>query len=484
MLQSTKLQTGLARFFIAAPTRTLSILIILAGLVLSLAFNLPGHMSYDSVLQLAQGRTGVYNEWHPPVMAWLLGVFDGLVRGTGLFVVFNSLLLYGALIALVLLTPRPSWASPVLALALVATPDWLIYPGTVWKDVLFAASALAGFAALAWAEARWAHRRQRLALVAAAFVLLSLATLARQNGAVVLPIAAMALSWMAARQAPAGSRIAAAARYGLVPALCAVTLIAGAAEALHARGDGEPAQAEEVADLQAYDLAGALRLDPGLKLDVLAAGAPGLERLLRTEAAAAYTPERIDPLTAMPDLQTALFDAPGGLVTRQWLQLIARHPLLYLQTRAMDFRWLLLTPNIDSCVAFFVGVEGPEPWISQLHMTNYKRPQDEALEAYGDVLTPTPLFWHGLYALGAVALLILLLRRRAPGDLAIAALLASALAFAASFFVISVACDYRYLYFLDVAAMGAGLYWAARAPWMELRDWLQRRHGRQPGLRA
>src|SRR6202000_2161818 len=35
-----------------------------------LALNAPGQLSYDSVTQLADGRTGHYNSWHPPLMAW------------------------------------------------------------------------------------------------------------------------------------------------------------------------------------------------------------------------------------------------------------------------------------------------------------------------------------------------------------------------------------------------------------------------------
>ncbi|MEI9931228.1 MAG: hypothetical protein WDM89_11975 [Rhizomicrobium sp.] len=49
--------------------------------------------------------------------------------------------------------------------------------------------------------------------------------------------------------------------------------------------------------------------------------------------------------------------------------------------------------------------------------------------------------------------LVVLLRRRAQGDLAMAAMLISALLFTASFFVISIACDYRYLYFLDMGVV-------------------------------
>jgi len=58
-------------------------------------------------------------------------------------------------------------------------------------------------------------------------------------------------------------------------------------------------------------------------------------------------------------------------------------------------------------------------------------------------------------------LLVFLLRRRRPADIPVAAMLGAALAFAASFALISLACDYRYLYDLDLAAIAAALYAAA-----------------------
>src|ERR1700678_2201406 len=48
--------------------------IILLGYVAALVADFPGHFSPDGVWQLAQGRVGRYNTWHPPVMAWLLGL--------------------------------------------------------------------------------------------------------------------------------------------------------------------------------------------------------------------------------------------------------------------------------------------------------------------------------------------------------------------------------------------------------------------------
>ncbi len=42
-----------------------------------------------------------------------------------------------------------------------------------------------------------------------------------------------------------------------------------------------------------------------------------------------------------------------------------------------------------------------------------------------------------------------------------AGLMAGALAFALTFLIVSVACDYRYLYLLDISAL-AGAFYAAR----------------------
>ena len=48
----------------------------------------------------SEGRTGVYGTWHPPVMSWLLGLGDALLPGTGLFVLFDIVLAFGALLSL------------------------------------------------------------------------------------------------------------------------------------------------------------------------------------------------------------------------------------------------------------------------------------------------------------------------------------------------------------------------------------------------
>ena len=73
--------------------------IVVGGGALMLFVNLPGHLEFDSVRQLLEGRNGVYSNWHPPVMSWLLGLGDGITPGAAAFVVFNVLLAFGTLLS-------------------------------------------------------------------------------------------------------------------------------------------------------------------------------------------------------------------------------------------------------------------------------------------------------------------------------------------------------------------------------------------------
>ncbi len=138
--------------------------ILLLGFGALLALNWPGQMSYDSVVQLADGRTGHYDSWHPPVMAWLLGLADHLLPGPGLFLAFTAFLLFGAWF-LLLREARPGWGFSIVLLLIFATPQLLLYQGTVWKDVLFANAAIAGFSCLAAAATRWHNAPARFILL-------------------------------------------------------------------------------------------------------------------------------------------------------------------------------------------------------------------------------------------------------------------------------------------------------------------------------
>jgi hypothetical protein len=412
--------------------------VLVMGYGVMLALNAPGQISYDTVTQLADGRSGHYNSWHPPLMAFLLGVFDAAMPGTLLFLLFQSLLLLGGLLALLALKPR-NWRCVALALLIVLTPQWLLYQGEIWKDVLFADAAIAGFAALAWHA-----RRPHPGWLALALALLVVAASVRQNGVVLLPVAAVTLAVMAPGRWRQGTAFLGA---GLV-------LLLGISASLALRGDGGDGAAAEVRLAQSYDLAGAFARAPGLALPL----PPELDRLLKGPGAKLYTPLRNDPFAAEPALTQARADAPNGVISGAWLALVTQHPLLYLSVRWADFTAVLTTPDGEICHLAMTGVTGPPDLLRKLGLVIRDRRQDRVLKEYARRLYATPVFSHLAWGLLALVLLILLLRRPDAADMAVAGLLAGALLFTLSFFFISIACDYRYLLFLDLAVMASSLY--------------------------
>ena len=148
----------------------------------------------------------------------------------------------------------------------------------------------------------------------------------------------------------------------------------------------------------------------------------------------------------------------------QWRRIVIHYPAAYLLQRADVFRWTFLTPDLAQCLPVQVGVAGPEAMLKTLNLQAGIDIQDQGLADYARRFYGTPVYSHLTWAIVAVVVIVLLLRRRDPVDWVFVALLGGTLAFTASFFVISVACDYRYLYLLDLAAMAGGLYAALDPP--------------------
>jgi hypothetical protein len=213
---------------------------------------------------------------------------------------------------------------------------------------------------------------------------------------------------------------------------------------------------------QSYDLAGAIRLDPSIHLTVLEQRAPNLDAAIRKEGVALYSPHLVDTLEKSSVLTNAIYDAPPGAVFAQWRRLVLGHPGLYLRERLPVFRWVLAPPDLLVCHPDVVGVDGPADMMKTLGLTPHIRAQDRFLYFYVANFFHTPILSHLLYGAMALLFLGLLAWRGAPADIAIAGLQIAALAFALSFFVVSIACDYRYLYFLDLAAMTGALQYFCR----------------------
>ena len=431
-------------------------LILLAALIGMLLLNMPGHMSVDSVLALHEGRFGLRETWNPAIFGWLLGVLDRIRPGGMLAVVLSGTLLFGSWMALPSLRPRTSWLAPVLALGAVALPQAMIYPGIVWKDVLFAVATLAGFVVLAFGVRDRSRPTPWISLILAA-VLFAAAGLLRQNGLILAAPAALALAW--ARSGGGWGRSTRLA-LGWLVGVAVLTLVLSAVARPQGIGAPDDAGGRGVRLLQSYDLAAAAALEPGRPTPLVDRASPAVGAYLREHAKRLYSPERVDVMTADPWLEAHLPDVPRETVQAEWLDLVTGDPGLYLQARRLAFRQVFATPAIERCLPVHVGIMGPAKALADLRIAPRADAHDGRIYNYATWFFDTPAMSHVAYAAIALVVFLLLMVRRDPADLVIAGLMVGALGFAASFFAISIACDYRYLYVLDLAAVTGALYLA------------------------
>ena len=440
--------------------------VLAAGLLVMLGANLPGHLSYDSVAQLYEGHFHLRETWGPALYAWLLGLFDAVVPGTALYVTVSGLVLFASLASFSDLRPRTSWWAVAVAALAVLTPQMLIYQAIVWKDIAFANTALAGLVCLAHAGRLWPKTGRRWLFLIAALLLLAVASQVRQNGIIVAFLGAIALGWIAGSAAQA--TWLAKWRKGLIWGVGGFLAVAVAGQTLTVlsvppHAPPEPGVKTGLRIVQNYDLIGAVALDPRYRLEIMGAADAVDTAMILRRAPLQYSGRRVDFIDRDQALSDALWKVPEAASGRQWFDLILKHPALYLKVRWEDFRWLVAPPVIDWCLPVYVGVDAPADKMDPLKLTHRYVQSDIMLSNYSSWFLDTPVYSHLFYAAISLVLAGLFLWRRQPADIALAALQLAGLAFMSSFFIISIACDYRYLYFTDLAAL-AGLIYAAVDP--------------------
>ena len=459
--------------YILRSPRIVAAAILAAGGLVTYLINFPGSMEDDSFAQLLEGRNESYSFWHPPIMSWMLGVSDALPGPPAAwFVLFDIALAFFALIGVLWLARRVSWAAVVAAALMLALPQLLLLQAVVWKDALFADACVAAFVCLGLAGEHWVILRLRLVLLGASAALLSLAVLARQNGFVILPFAVGAL-WIVAAKREGSSRTGAS--YGAALLLLSCGLGLGANALLELHWDGTPARKDQIKMLWLYDITGMVKRDPAIPLTSLASDDPGLRQVILADGVRRWSPVKSDTLEWSPRIVDALDSASARALWNQWIALVTTRPATYLAVRAELFWWVFQAPDVGQCHPFHVGDEGDPADLKLLGMQPRLDARDEVLLSYGNALEHTPVFWHAAYGGIALAVLALVLLRRRPADIAVGSLIAATMAFSATFFAISIACDYRYLYVIDLTALAGSLYVAAE--WRDFRARLTRKGG-------
>ena len=439
--------------------KRLTQVILILGFLLVVAANMPGQLSNDSVRQLHEAHIHVRETWGPVVYASILGVFDQIIPGTGLYLVSSVFLFFATLWGILHSRDRVSWFAPAVALVLILSPSVMMYQGIVWKDVLFANLGVANFVLLAHIAKVWRADQKPWIALAALVIALAVAGQVRQNGLITAIVAAGVLGWTLRGL---GWRRAAMWGVGLLTAVAVISHIVALActpktflvQGLENKG---------IRSILEYDIVGIADSDRRAKLEIISDQDPGAARTIIAIGVPLYKPERIDYLQQNLRVKLAFSGLPMKSLTHQWISLICQHPMAYFHHRWDVFDAVFMTTHVDKCLPLYVGVDGPAEDLADLNLTSGVDAVDQKLYNYGTRFLDTPAISHPAFAGLAFVLILGLLIRRSPQDIAMAGLMMSGLAFAGSFFLISIACDYRYLYFLDLATL-AGLFYIAVDP--------------------
>src|SRR4029453_527981 len=138
----------------ARPTEQLvGVAFVALSLCALMALHAPGHMSYDSLVQLDEGFTRKYYSWNPPGFSLFLGQSYALFGGTAGALLISQALLLVATYRLAAAPSAPVALRLCAFVSVLAVPIVIIYAGILWKDVFFAHLALMGFAVLQRAPA-------------------------------------------------------------------------------------------------------------------------------------------------------------------------------------------------------------------------------------------------------------------------------------------------------------------------------------------
>lgn len=108
-------------FFMEQPLnikRILFIVLLLCEMSFLIGAYWPGAMSIDSISQYEQAVTHTYEDWHPPIMAWVWSCFILMYKGPIPMLLFHTFMLFGATTLLCLICIKKSRISWI----------WLILP--------------------------------------------------------------------------------------------------------------------------------------------------------------------------------------------------------------------------------------------------------------------------------------------------------------------------------------------------------------------
>jgi len=421
-------------------------LVSLLGFGVQLAAFWPGLMSVDSIVQYTQGIVlRRYGDQHPPIMAWLWGWTDRAVTGPGGMLVVHLAMFWVGLFAIAAGARRErlpfAWCIPFVGLL----PTSASIIGVIWKDVGMACALLCA-TGLTFCSVNL-PRASRVALRILALALLLYATMVRANAAAAT--VAIACYWIAISY-PQLKRA-----HVIAGGIAIIALMLATQQAIERVGLGAARQYHSQL-LLLHDLVGISC--PG--------GNAHISEVYRAPAASAgalcdhYDPDQVDALFFFPDspLRVSYDKTAFRELRATWLTTVVANPGSYLSHRARVFAGVLgLRATSDDNRLLRQRHMQSNPWGFSFDPNPLSRGYDSATDALGKVGGFAGLLWIGL----ALLLVIPCLRAPTRSSPELPLLLSAILYFVPYFFV-SLAPNYRFIYWTVLATSVAGVLLAIR----------------------
>ena len=409
---------------------------LLFGATLGMRF--PGVVMYDSVTQYDQAISGVYADWHPPIMARTWALLNHLKEGSEPFFVIQMLLWWGGIGALsTALGRRQKHGAAAFVLLVGIAPLWLGWATVVLKDAQMAC-CLVGAAGLV---AHWRSDGRPMPRWATVFaiLLIAYATLVRGNAAfATIPFALALFDWP--RLPRTWNKAAAVA--GLIGAVFILNPILNRYlfRAEHTGVENS---------LPLYDMA-------GIAHKARLATLPGLDAQgwAMAEKKGCYTPFFWNPYGEDSQCgyvgDAVIFDhLDDRRMMTEWTSLVVAHPLAYASHRIAHF---------NSNLRFWVGPNEPDadpPADSEPNndwLGGRANPGGQGLVAAAHLMAISPLGWPVCWLVVAAGLVSASAGQTDPQARLGRALALSALCMSVSFAFVSIASDLRYHLWSMVAA--------------------------------
>ncbi len=415
---------------------TAVILMAIAGFGFVIHASYPGYLDGDSLVQLKEARSGNYGDWHSPSVVVVWSVLMKIMPGPVGFLVFDNVLIWGAVATLAIFLRKRLGVWSFLFLSIPLWPGTVNYLGNVNVDPMLAAWLVAGSSLAYLSQHETLPLPARRVLQIFANLSIFAAFLTRMNAVFCLiPLLLYANARLGARR-------------NLL--LCLALLIAmpifyKAQNTVLDVPESHPGDTIKTYHLLALSYAEGRNLFPG----------KWTEDQSRRIVESCYSPVQWDTASSWG---TCAFIARelnwqhlwgSSQLTHAWLGEVLSHPLGLFCMLTQTFKKSLYDPNSRTMLS---RPENPWNWVVE---DNPPRATTDIVERYirSDINDRLGRPWVSglLSVLGITLLFILRLQYRNEGRFALA-VLASGLIYLLTFFIFNVSAENRYFYWCGFAA--------------------------------